>query len=94
MIDSPDFEFIIQGLLDLVPDGSLGVGHTTDQGDKMHALAFKGDFRAAQDKTDLSTVSMGDHHAVSQFNDIHQTDSGLNDGLILIFDSAPVLIAN
>ncbi len=89
-VDPAQAKFIVQGLLEHVANGTLGVGAAIIQRDFMQLVGR--DFGTAQDETNLWTIAMRDHD-IPAIND-HTGDvfHRFRGSLILIWNGLMVFI--
>ena len=78
------FEFVGEGLADLVANGALGVGNATFEGDFVEDIF--GEVGAQENEADLGPVAVGDHDAIAGGDKGGDVVRGFAGGLVLIHD--------
>jgi len=87
-------KLVVQCLLNLVPDSTLGVRATRVERHRMKAGDFLRDLGPQKDKPDLRPVSMRYDNVVSLLYDFRYVACCLDDGLILVMDALVLFISN
>ena len=86
LLDAAVEELVLQGLLQLVADGALGVGAAHVEGHLVHALHPVGDLRAAQDEPHLRPVAVADGEVPPAADHVGEVVRRVAQRLLLVLD--------
>jgi len=82
LVQAASTHFVLQGLLQVIPDRSLGVGAANVQGYGVDM--FPSQLRAQQNETYLRSIAMGDDHRPTGFDQVDNMTRGFLNGPILV----------